>query len=32
MNMARPKEKEVVMTKQGKRTYRIDKKTGKKMT
>lgn len=30
--MARPKEKEVVMTKQWKRTYRIDKKTGKKMT
>lgn len=30
--MARPKEKEVVMTKQWKRTYRINKKTGKKMT
>ena len=30
--MARPKEKETVMTKQWKRTYRIDKKTGKKMT
>jgi len=30
--MARPKEKEVVMTKQGKRTYRLDKKTGKKKT
>lgn len=30
--MARPKEKEVVMTKQGKRTYRLDKKTGKKLT
>lgn len=30
--MARPKEKEVVMTKQGKRTYRIDKKTWKKKT
>lgn len=29
--MARPKEKEVVMTKQGKRTYRIDK-DGKKLT
>ena len=31
INMARPKEKEVVMTKQGKRTYRIDK-NGKKLT
>jgi len=25
--MARPKEKETVMTKQGKRTYRLNKKT-----
>lgn len=30
--MARPKEKETVMTKQGKRTYRLNKKTWKKMT
>ena len=30
--MARPREKEVVMTKVGKRTYKIDKKTGKKKT
>ena len=30
--MARPKEKETVMTKQGKRTYRLDKVTGKKLT
>jgi hypothetical protein len=30
--MARPKEKEVVMTKVGKRTYKLDKKTGKKKT
>ena len=30
--MARPKEKETIMTKQGKRTYKIDKKTGKKKT
>ena len=30
--MARPKEKETIMTKQGKRTYRLDKKTGKKLT
>lgn len=30
--MARPKEKETIMTKQGKRTYKIDKETGKKKT
>ena len=30
--MARPKEKETIMTKQGKRTYKLDKKTGKKLT
>ena len=31
--MARPKEKETIRTKDGKkRTYRLDKKTGKKMT
>lgn len=30
--MARPKEKETIMTKQGKRTYRLDKVTGKKLT
>lgn len=30
--MARPKEKETIMTKQGKKTYQIDKKTGKKKT
>lgn len=30
--MARPKEKETVMTKQGKRTYRLNKRTWKKMT
>ena len=30
--MARPREKETIMTKQGKKTYKIDKKTGKKKT
>ena len=30
--MARHKEKETIMTKQGKRTYKLDKVTGKKLT
>lgn len=30
--MGRYKEKETIMTKQGKRTYKLDKKTGKKLT
>jgi hypothetical protein len=30
--MARPREKITVMTKQGKRTYKLDKQTGKKKT